>query len=504
MNKLRIALVLVIIAVIGALWWLYTHSYVEIIVKNPNTTPIHYSMVNQSNGKETTVKSSKNTVKKLLARGNYEITVQQGDQSYFSVVKTGPFLGTTKIEATVQKERSRTFVGNSPGYCMYYDQSNSVLYSHNCSGSYTDLKIHKPATFDEATYTLSPATPDRPLRGIIELAGKPYVLLGDKDTWPPNNLIPLQSDFTTMGGTLLKNLRDDKSYYVKEYQKGFIAYSDDYNTFKYYESPTADPKNITIPEPKNQTLSGAYLDVQQEKISVLYTDTEVGDEGLEPDETQNENVEVKGESVVVVYSSNATKSLTFNKIYSRVLFCGKNKLCLLTDKTLDVYDISKNKQKYLFTIDNVENFIHTDMGTILVRQNEVLLMDIEKRRGYKQYSFGGYVASCGLQKTGNNYILCVVDDDNHTSALYIDQGTEDMDSIDKKILELYEVPDVENISIYRSIIYTSPVTGAPEYKPETRTYGYNQVILNESKNQIDKAINRIGIDRNKYQIISTY
>ncbi len=133
----QLALITVVFVIfISVFLWFYGHSFIKVSVDMPVNGEIHYELINQNTKKSSTYTTKASSIKKLVKKGSYEMLVKNQETSSFSVQSTKSFLRTTTINSNLQTEKSREFVGNNPGPCMYYDQS--VLISYPCDGSYGD------------------------------------------------------------------------------------------------------------------------------------------------------------------------------------------------------------------------------------------------------------------------------------------------------------------------------------------------------------------------------
>lgn len=122
--------------------------------------------------------------------------------------------------------------------------------------------------------------------------------------------------------------------------------------------------------------------------------------------------------------------------------------------------------------------------------------------GSLDYSFGDY-KYCGLQKVDEqNYIICVADIENRKKALMLSSGSTS-DDIDKKILQLQKLDEVDVVSAYKNLLYVMPNLGEPTYDAVTKSFRDNPETKTRVNNKINEEIQKLGIDTKKYTIVNT-
>mgnify|MGYP007022268094 CR=1 FL=1 len=130
-------------------------------------------------------------------------------------------------------------------------------------------------------------------------------------------------------------------------------------------------------------------------------------------------------------------------------------------------------------------------------------LDAKGRSGFVDYSFHPY-KECGGQSQAKNYLLCVIGPTNQKYALFLDRSANNKDDIDKKIAQIAQLPEIDNVSVYKNFIYLSPNMGPATYRDDINGYGYDANVQIQISRNINRAIDRIGVDRSSYQIINSF
>lgn len=501
MKKI-LALALLIIVLLTTFQWFLNHGYIEVTTANPSNSETTYRFVEQKTGKVSEIKDIRPKIKKLVSKGSHEILVRQGENSYFAVIKVGGFLSSNAVSAELVPEKHRKFVGNNPGPCMHF--SGQELISFGCKDVYKNAQLHVPASSDRPTYTQQGTTiVEGIIEGIITTNEGSIAVIkapaGDEDQGAPHTAYILKGGLQLSTGTPLLDLDKNKLYSVRSYKEGFIVHDTTYEQILYYSSAKAKPEKIIITQPRDKKFRIYSLKIQGESIIAAYTTGVVGDTV----DIHDTNIVKKSKTEIIIHQNNTSKSYTFNTQYGFVSLCGTNKLCMLTGKRLEVYDINDKKQKHLFTVGGVESVENIKNSLVITRENELLGLDVDTQKGSIQYRLSGY-ESCGLQKTGNSYTLCLANTKNKKVALQINPDQSNTDSIDKKISELLKLPEVTDVSIYDKFIFISPNLGPLIYDKPTKTYNYDPQTRKTVNEKINQEINKLGIDTNTYKIINTF
>jgi hypothetical protein len=484
------------LVVLLATWWLATHSYIEISTGSGLDKVTHFGLLDQRTGKVITIDSGEKSIKRLVRKGSHEILVKQGDLSYFSIVKAQGFLSTKKVHANLLPEKARTFVGENPGPCM--NIVKSVLISNGCNDTYSNTKLHVDGTATRPPYSQKLSTSlGGYVEGIVQTSEGTIALIKPSEVegegTPQQIGYVLETGLEKPLGIPLKGLDGSKTYGIIQHKTGFIVY--DIKSFEafYYQSLSAEPKQISIPIAKDKSLKPYLITTYDETIVVAYSVADI-------DELDLDDPNARNNSEVALLKDNETNQLHFNHHYASVSMCSPDRLCMLRGGRLEVFEINKNKAGLDYAISNVDDMALIGTTPVLTRGNEMIGFDANKRQGNIDYSLGSY-GSCGFRPSLNGYILCLTTPSNEKVALYIDRQQQDYDAIDKKILELAKIPEVKRASVTNKVIYVLADKGALVYSQALQGYGYSPDTEKSALSAINAAIDKIGIDRNRYQVV---
>jgi len=462
-----------------------------------------YNILNQSNGKSNEVKTTKSSISKSVKKSNYEILVTQGEKSAWTTVKSGGFFKKTRLSVELKPEKNRQFVGYNPSYCMNY--IGQVLTSYTCDDSFSNIKIHVPATANQATYTMNVSTNVQGnVRGIINTQLGPVALvrffLADSDASAyaayvlGAGLLPAQT-------ATLSGLNPDKVYDIQPYKNGFLAYSDDFSDVKYYASLTTSPESVSIEKPGNTNIKPYLLRTMGDSVVLASSDKAEFEARSDPKAIGKVN------SVIAVHKDGKTKQFSFNRQFVSAEACGNNKLCLLNTANNDkmqlfVYDIGDDTPKQLFVLNNITSIQNTDVGLLALSDTRILNLDVDNKTGFVEYSFGDR-KFCGLQKDVGGYLLCQTNTKGVNAVLRIDQTSNNSDSIDKKVAGLEKMSEVKNVSVYGQFLFISPDLGELVYDNSLGFFNYDPSVKQSVNDKISHQIDVLGVDRNTYHIINT-
>ena len=502
---LRKYIIWIVLLIVGFLVTLFVsnHGFIEVNVTGTNSQ-LSYKILDQSNQKTTEIKTTSSKLKKFVGKGNYEVLVTNNDTSSLLVVKTKGFLGKTTVSTKLTQEKDRQFVGNNPGECMYY--TGGILYSYSCHDSFSNISMHVPATVTQPTYTSkNSANNHSPIEGITNTRNGLITLLhtindGDNSTSTQTHTVYTLSDGANLsGGTPLPDLNADKSYSVKPYKEGFIAYNSSSGEAKYYSAFTAKPQTISIAGPKDSSLKPYLMGTNGESVFVVYSDKA----GFQVNDNPSAIGKVKSE--ISVYNNGQTKHFTLNRQYGSIELCGTNKLCLLDNvqtrtSQLIIDDIGGSTAKHLYSVGGVNNIISLSTGLLAVRDNGIYNLNVDAYSGFIDYSFGDY-KYCGIQTDLNSYLLCLTNSKSRNIALRIDETSLKNSSIDKKVAGLQKTPNVTDVSAYGRYILILPDFGPLFYNSSTKIYDYAPATKAAITKQINAAVDQEGIDRNSYSIV---
>ncbi len=448
-----------------------------------------YQFTDQANNKVTELKSKSSSIKKLMRKGSYELLVKQSAGNYFSVTKIGGFLSSKTISAELKAERARQFMGDNPGTCMFYD---TTLYSYSCGSSYSDIKIHTPANASQPTYTANnPNDNTGSVEGIIKTNEGAIALIGlvgSEDTSDAHTAYLIKNGLVLNDGVALPDLDRDEIYSIKSYLNGFIVYNDTFSDVKYYSALRAKAEVISISKPRDESLFPFSLGIHGQDIFTAYSS--------DPDGELEGNIK----TTVVVKDNAGSREFNFNVQQTPVVsLCGDKKLCLLESGSISVYDIGSDKARFLFKINGVSSVENTEKNLLVIRDGEIINLDVDAASGSIDYGFGEY-KYCGLQADKDSYLLCIKNSQNNNSVLLINHSAHNVDSIDKKVAKLQSLPEIKNVSIYEKYIYISPDFGELAYQDALGEFGYDPTTIKTVGAKINQELGRVGINRKKYKV----
>lgn len=490
-NKRKIIYTLSALISLLVVYWAYSHSFIKVVPSNGSAPYTYFfnSEATQSNSKAV----SDTNYKKLVSKNNYEISVQSSDnKSYFAVIGSSSFLRTKTVDAALEPEKTRSFIGNNPATCAYL--VNGILVTLTCGDYYGNIRLHLPSTDSRPTYVskVQNAHASGVVEGIINIDNKSYAMIygtTDEEMPPDHSLYQIDSDFGLINKQTLKDLDYKTGYKIEPSAGGFIAYSNDLSKAFYYKSLAASPVSLKIVSPKSANVNRIKIHYTSDKHLVLYA----ADQALSSKQVSE---------LVLTTNNSDTHNYTFkNKSYSEALFCGNDSVCLL-DKNgeLDIFSLSS--KKVLYSLNNVSGINNGSGNTILLVNNYgVARFDVNSRVGYYEYSLGSYKFT-GLSAAGENYILSLNDNKNRGVALLIQPAIKDVDSIDKKVSQLQKLDVVSFVSTNGRYIYISANMGEPVYDKASKSFVDNPATKKAAAQKINQEIDRLGIDRSKYVITS--
>lgn len=491
-------LIIVVALGFGVLFWFYSHSIIEISVSKTSQGDLTYSLFKQPAQKPKTVTTKNQTVKKIVAKGSYEVLVSQSNNGYFGLVQTKGFLSKTKVSAVLTPEKSRQFIGDSPDDCLFFEK---VLYSYKCSdSSFVNINVHTPATSSSPTYIskLSASTIDGVIEGLVKTNSGNVVLTHQVDVEGAGGHVVylVDTNLRPIKQRVLDGLQNNQTYSLIAYQSGFVIYSLENDFYSYYSSLDSSPQSLPIATTHDASLKPLMIGTGDNNLWVVFSSQRnVDNDRL----SQNKNIK----NSIVIYDGQTTKGLNFDgRQINEASICGPDKICLISDRVMSLYQISGTNTALAYSIGSVKHILAVPNGIDLIREKEIIRLNNNSREGSIEYSFGDY-KYCGHQQLNQDkYILCIVNRAGKSQAILISQEL-DSDSIDKKIAALSALPEIATISIYDKYIYISPELGQLIYDKDTNGYIYDPATKQRVNQKINGEINKLGIDRQKYIIINT-
>lgn len=498
--KKLVIIAAVAIVVLLVLSWVVNNGYIKVTTQN-GEGEISYSLTNQANQKDVKASGEQSSFKTTLGKGTYEVLVRSGNKSYFSLVDIQGLLKTTDVNATLESERGRRFIGHDPESCVHLIKQ--TLVSYECIGPISTLKTHVPATPSLPTYSkINPYSSDDIVEGIVETkSGDDLVVIyevevaghGDfepKGTSHHNAFRMTDSGIIPSSSAALGGL-DEKLYSFLPYKDGFIAYDDELSKILYYQKLGSKPTEIKTGVSK-EGLSGYSVSTDQDALVVGYSE-----KGIEGEEKESS----RRKSEIAIIFNDSTKHISLDQTYNSVRLCGDNLLCALSSEKLDVFDVSAERPVLRFSLSGVSAFVVQNNRLVVAKDKDILSLDVASRSGYIEYNLGDY-SLCGLHTANSSYMICVSDSRGKRSLLLIDQS-KTSDDIDKKILKLQDLAEVKEVSIYGDYIFISPEAGQLKFIPSLGGYSYDPEVLKNANDKINAKVNELGIDRNKYRVKST-
>lgn len=481
---LAVVLILVVVSIANT-------SFVKIQVENPQPgVDISYTFINNTGKAVSSFKSNTPSQNKRLPKGEYEINIKQGSMSYIAIRKLKGLFSTVKLNARLQQEKNRVFVGNNPDPCVSY--ASGVLISYSCGGSYLSAEVHVPATENIPTYTV--AVSGNLINGVISngantTSGALVLVRQTSDEGVGSySIYRVDSGFHPIGSNVLSELENNKSYSVTSYKDGFIVYDASLSRAVYYTSLSSRPLEISLERPKQAGLVASTIafDPGSNGVLTLYTSSKLN------------------KSEVILARGKNFEHFTYRKNYTSIDFCGKQICMLGSNKILDVYNLHGGNTELSFSITGAQLIKNTPNGLLVVNQNGVLNLDTATQTGSLQYSFGDY-KYCGIQTdSSTKYLLCVINNRGLKSELSIDQTINNRGSIDQKVDILQSRSEIKAISMYNNLIFISPNFGQLNYQSSTGDYGPSPSIVEEINAKINEDIKNVGIDTSVYKIINPY
>jgi hypothetical protein len=513
--KILIIVAIVILAFILAAVNLFNTSILEITANGGGSGELTYTVTNQTTSETITETTTNTAFKKRVSRGTYEIIVTQENTSFYQLATTKPLLQSAKIDAQMEKESSRIFVGDNPGPCSYYYKE--VLFSSACDATYNTLSVHTPAT-PASPSTTDVSTEDTfslAVNGLAEYRGNLKILLSSEeqhegDSVSAPRIYDLSTTPTLANGVDLKGMAEDPNLAIKEYRDGFVVYNKDLKTVRFFSDPSSDSKDILPPEVSKTDLEPNELSISGNVLALSFTDNEIlekkSDDPPEPESAEASSAPKfisGGKSEIFLTENGNNRHIKLGNSYEKIVLCNNNSICALNGQTLTIFRIDGNKARESYRLPKVEEFTAHNGQVLLLKKEGVVRFDPATGKGKLDYSTGGYTL-CGIQGVNKgDYLACLIDLNGFRRSILVQSAAQNEDSIDKKILELSLKTDViENISIYRNIIYVSPKLGERTYQSTTNTFGYSKDKRAAADAALRKAVQEAGIDTAKYRVVN--
>lgn len=505
-NYKLLAIVAIVVGLATALFvWLANHAYIEIKVLTNDVDKVTVELVDQKSLKSSFHELTPGTAKRILTtKGEKEVFAQNNGSSGLTVSKTGGFLNTERVELSLRPEKLRKFIGDNPEPCTQL--VGERLFSYECSGNLSSIKLHYPATLDEPTFVKEVVGVDDPVTILGTMSdGKNLLVVsrgvnyGDDEAQSYSYFVSvISADGTIVSEGVIDALDSKKQYVASEFGDGLLLLDDSESSGISIDPSLKVKKDIKRAVAKDGTLAFKSFQSDGQNIVSLFTDEE---ESLEKD-PHSSDTKSSGKSEIVVQNGGSELHISMNELFQKVVLCGKNKLCGLDNKRVRVFDISEKGAVYQYQITGALDILSSDSGVALFRNKGVVDFDTTQKSGSVDYDTGGY-ESCGAKLSSSSYLVCLINSRQDKSALYINRGAVNADSIDKKVLDVLDNKDIKTLSIYGQFVYITPELGEPQYIASLREYGFSSQARQAAAQSIQNSISKAGIDTSVYKIINT-
>ncbi len=497
--KLHWKLLTTISIIVIALLWLSGRSVIQINSSEPEKEST-VKILNQGNGKSINYQGKLSGKKFYIPKGSYEVDVDTDGKSFYSINTTKGFFLNTKVDAQLEEEKGRSFVGNEPGTCLSY--FDSILTSYACGAALSKAYTHVPATQTTPTYVLknNSVSVDGYIEGSASTKEGNLVLMNSyysvEEEARRGHYIEIMKTnvFKPKEEVLLENLDQNKKYQITKYKDGFLVYSDSIDEVFYYKSLKASPEKISLVETKLKNSIATSLNADNDSFVITYSNNR-------GDSTDKTSGSVSPKFEVIKYVNNNTTSYSFNGNYFSAKLCPQETICLFDGENLEVYETNHKKPHLKFKVMDVSNVEPVGDAEIIVVRNEgITNININSQTGYKEFSFGESTYNSTHPQENGNYILNLTNNQLKGVAILINRSSVS-DSIDKKISDLQRQPEISNVSINGNYIYISPQAGEMIALPDG-TFDYDPIKLREVNIKIKDLVNKSQLD-SKYKVINT-
>lgn len=498
-------------------------SFIEVRVEGSDDKEVSYSL--QKGANETkSASSNSGRFKKLVRNGTYRIEASSGDQSFIAAVSAPGFLRTTTASGSLAAEYSRTFIGDSPSQCLY-SKDGGKLISWQCGEDLRDGSFHAEATPVSPGYKLplTPATDQMKIQGIVNQAGQEFVFAKFIDEHGIfHGLYPLDSTQNKVDlsrFTLTPGLHEGKLYGVVPYKQGYLVYSHGGEEYLYYKNLTTAPEKVDIKQTSLKDISLYGIESTGESIVILnnkhfnssflgYSDLSSGSFVMtdalteEEDEGVVDTINTPVDYSEVVIFNGAEKRYKLRYAASQAMNCGEQRLCVVGNNTLFIYQVGDTKLTEISRVEGVEQIEGSAEQITLVTKKGIALFDTKKLTGHYKYTFGDY-SYCGMEGVSNQNtrLLLCVQKGNKPNVLLIERGQNNM--IDKKIGELSAMQEIKSLSVYKNTVFISPNIKKTTFDRALESYRNDPNEVAEKNKAIQDKLSTLGIDTSTYRIVFT-
>lgn len=497
-NFIILALVL-ILAVIG--YVAYSYSYVSITGTEGETTHV---LINQSDGSRTTTTTDK-PFKKLVKRGTYEVISFAGKKNYWQVAKAGGFFTTTTVNATLQSEKYREFIGGNPHECM--QMLGQLLTSSPCQTWVDEINIHMPADSQRPPFVAKLAGPAAEVEAIIPTASGWNVVvktesdLEDEGTYHASYSVITAGKFDTASFRKLAGLSGNLNYTFTPFDEGWLAASSN-GDLSYFKNLASKPEAVE-PKLKPSNIPFHSATSKTDEIVTVYSTQETTHNlatpgGIVADDEGGEKIQVR----IVYQKDGESASLELKEPVIRALLCGASTICVHTESgRVHTYKISGNRFVKEFTVIDALGMAMSNDRFYIAKKEGVTRIDLNRMSGSLAYSLSGH-EFCGITGTPEGFIVCVASQRGTRRALQVQVDKDVTDEIEQKIATLENSSLIKSVSVYKSIIYVVPELGKIEYQSSIGGFGYDPALRSQTAKDIDSLVAKLGLNKPPYTIIN--
>lgn len=493
-------------------------GFIEVNIKQDNLkSDTKVKLLNQKTSKTTSKKTNTSSIKKLVRRGTYEVSVFNKAGTSFNIKSVGGFLRTTKLSANLKSENYSEFIGYNPKACVNYNKIVAV--SWGCTSDTSVFTIHHPAIGLQPTYNESGprVLTGRPIQnqsssnngeyeetadelsgtieGIFESNGSNYMLIrevgyGGSDY--QHVIYSLNGSYQIGKRTVVSGLDSKKLYKIEGMGNGFLIYDTSMTDFYRYDTVESKPKKVSFNSPANDQIKPSLVKVSGSKIFILYSNY------IKDGETDIATKDLI--NTVVTVDSNSNNSQSFDGMYvDQFSTCG-NGFCILSNGTLKIYGLVKNKPKYLYEIKQVNTIINVGKVLLVSKPDGTVSLSVDSKSGYFGHTNNG-LESCGIVYVHiDYYVECVIDKYKRRSLLSVDTTKNSQTRISKVVNDISNINNVTGISVYKKSILITPDAGEFTYIPSIKSYGYDPEIQKQSISDLKSSINKLDFDLSGYKI----
>ena len=493
-------------------------GFVQVDIKQSgDNSESKVQLLNQKTLKSSVSSSKESSFKKLVRRGSYEVSVFSDSGTSFLIKDVGGFLKTSKVSANLKSENYSEFVGYTPKSCVNYNKVVAV--SWGCMGDVGMFTIHRPAIGLQPTYNESgpkvltgkqaqsqPASSGEEyeesadelngtIESIFESNGSNYMLVrevgyGESDS--QHVIYSLDNDYQIGKRTTVKGLDSKKTYSVEGMGNGFLIYDTSMSNFYTYDTADSKPKRLTFDSPANQQIKPSLVKTSGSKIYILYSNyIKDGESDQKPKSLINSVITVDGDS---------SYSQSFDGMYiDQFSTCG-NGFCILSNGTLNIYGLVKNKPKYLYEVKQVDTVINVGKVLLVSKPEGTVSLSVDNKSGYFGHTNNG-LESCGIVYVHKDYYVdCVVDKYKRRSLLSVDTTKNSQTKISKVVNDISNIKNVTGMSVYKNNIIINPDAGEFTRDPKTGSFGYDPVVQKSSIKSLKSSISKLGFDLSDYDV----